>query len=374
MTTRARKVIDGDALLTEVYETLGRFNSYPSWHARVATTLWVVATHFVNALDYAPRYVATSGQKRSGKTRQMEVFACLAFKPKSTVNTTAASLFREFPEKGSSARPPTLLLDEQDNIFHANPSDNTMQLRGILNAGYKRGEYVSRRDNSNKYTIHFHTFCFAALSGIGNMPDTLTDRSIHVNFQRSRPGTVEKFKKREREELGALKRKIVAWRKSIKEVPADGPEIDLGNDRAEEIWEPLLIVAQLAGPRKLKLAIEAAKVMTANAAKAASEDDIQAKLATDIKTFLETHKNGTYVRSQNLVEWLLELKLSPWNEMEGKSRRLSQHGLSRMLRPFEVRPERVSPPMVKGKREQYRGYKRTDLESFIEMVLDLPAH
>jgi len=76
-----------------------------------------------------------------------------------------------------AADQPTLLLDETDAIFGPKARDRE-DLRGMLNAGYRRGAVAWRMGGANNTTLEaFPVYCAKAFAGIGSLPDTLADRS-----------------------------------------------------------------------------------------------------------------------------------------------------------------------------------------------------
>lgn len=107
---------DGAALLDDIRDTITRFCVIPGGHQLVAVALWVVLTHLLNRFDYAPHLVIRSAEKRSGKSRLLEIIGGLAYKPIRTANCTAAYIYRSL-DAGKDTPPPTLLYDEADAIF-----------------------------------------------------------------------------------------------------------------------------------------------------------------------------------------------------------------------------------------------------------------
>jgi hypothetical protein len=76
--------------------------------------LWLVHSHAADAADCTPYAHVTSAEKRSGKTRLLEVLELLVREPLLVANISDAALFRAITEKS-----PTLLFDEIDAIFGA---------------------------------------------------------------------------------------------------------------------------------------------------------------------------------------------------------------------------------------------------------------
>src|SRR5947207_12929666 len=98
------------------------------------------------------------------------VIASLVPRPVRTENLTAPVLFRLVDQ-----HQPTLLLDEVDSYLH-----QAEELRGLLNAGHKRGGCAYRCEGEGNAVRSFKAFAPAALAGIGSLPRTLADRSISI--------------------------------------------------------------------------------------------------------------------------------------------------------------------------------------------------
>ncbi len=160
----------------------------------VAVSLWVAHAHAVGASEVSPYLTITSPEKRSGKSRLLEVLRLIVPRPWSVISPSEAVLFRKI-----DAERPTLLLDEVDTIFR-DKSATYEGLRALLNAGHRRGVMVSRcvGEGKNITTRDFDIFCPKAIAGIGSLPDTVADRSIPIRLVRRAPGElVARFRHRE---------------------------------------------------------------------------------------------------------------------------------------------------------------------------------
>jgi hypothetical protein len=85
--------------------------------------------------------------------------------------------------------PITILFDEVDAIFNPKNGGNHEDLRGLLNAGYKRSATIARcvGDTKNMKVERFPVYAPAALAGIaGAMPSTITTRAITIHMRRRR--------------------------------------------------------------------------------------------------------------------------------------------------------------------------------------------
>jgi hypothetical protein len=150
------------ALLGEISAVLRRFVVMTAAQARVVA-LWVVHTHVLAAADATPYLAITSAEKRSGKTRLLEVLELLVANPWATGRTTTATLPRKI-----DAESPTLLLDESDAAFNGD-KEYAEALRGVLNTGHRRGgkATVCVGQGASIGFKDFKTFCPKAIAGIG---------------------------------------------------------------------------------------------------------------------------------------------------------------------------------------------------------------
>ena len=109
------------------------------------------------------------------------------------------------------------------------------------------------------------------------------------------------------------------------------------NDRAEDNWEPLIAIADLCGPDWAN----SARVAYIKILGDCTDDDeaIGVKLLADIKTYLHDQKVDRF-SSEQLEKYLGELEDSPWPEFR-RGRPISKTGISRLLKPFEVRSKTI---------------------------------
>ena len=165
------------------------------------------------------------------------------------MNVTSAYLFRKV---GSHEGKPTILYDEIDTVFGPKAKDNE-DLRGLLNAGHRRGATAGRCVMKGKAieTEELEAYCAVAFAGLGHLPDTLMSRSIPIRMRRRAPGEeVQPFRPREQKERAAdLHRKLATWATGVAPtLHGKWPDMPPGvEDRAADVWEPLLGVADAAG-------------------------------------------------------------------------------------------------------------------------------
>jgi Protein of unknown function (DUF3631) len=323
-----------------------------------AVALWVAHTHALEAAETTPYLEITSAEKRSGKSRLgLEVLQLLVREPLPSMNISDAALFRAVAKLT-----PTLLLDEADAVFKARERED---LRGLLNAGYRRGAVAYRMGGASKTTLEaFPVFCPKAFIGIGDfLPDTLVDRAIPIRLKRrTHEEQIERFSHRDVAPEGELLRdRIADWLEPQLDYLATlRPELpDELDDRARDSWEPLLAIADLAGGHWPQRARQAAIELSADEER--ENDSLTAQLLRDICTVFENGA-GDRLRTADLIAHLAEIEESPWGDWYGKT--ISAQGLSKLLRPHRIK---TMPVKVEG--ETVRGYKREQFAEAFHRVL-----
>jgi hypothetical protein len=343
---------DGAATLNEAHAILTRYVAFPSPQAADAMTLVAAATHAMPHLEFASRALIKSPVKRCGKTRLLDVLAQLVARPLITTDISAAALVRSIPVD----QPPTLLLDEADATFGRplKGDDKAESLRGIINSGFGRDRPYRRWDAASRKMDTCPTFAMAILAGIGDMPDTIEDRAVIITLRRKAPGEiVAKYRiRRDKGKVTAVGDRLAAWVVPNAEVIAAAePDMPPGlNDRAEDVWEALLAVADLAGGDWPARARAAAQVLAGEAEAAAAHDEGIRLLADLLTVFGDDEKLPT----ETILAALTKLPESPWDDRDGHS--LNPREMSDLLKQFSVAPRYVK---VDGRSR--RGYRREDL-------------
>ncbi|MFJ2740331.1 DUF3631 domain-containing protein [Streptomyces sp. NPDC087440] len=320
----------------------------PSPEVLTAVTLWVAATHLQPALQHAPRLAVVGPTKGCGKSRLLDVLHEIVHQPMMTVNTSPAVIFRVIGEN-----PPTLLVDEADTIFGPKAGEKE-DLRGLLNAGHQRNRPAWRVSGPEHKPTAFPTFAMAALAGIGDLPDTIMDRAVVVRVKKRKDGEkIAQFRSRHSvPELNVLRDQLSGWLVPLLDAASRLIPPMPVEDRAADTWEPLIIVADLAGGEWPALARAACLAMTKHQAGQDEESTLRTRLLRDIRRVFADHGDPEALRTQDLLAALITDAESPWPEY-GKSG-LNAHLLSGLLRDFGINPANFRPEQGK----QAKGYFR----------------
>jgi hypothetical protein len=322
-----------------------------------AVALWIAHTHAIAAFESTPYLSVTSALKRCGKSRLREVLGLLVHQPLPASNISDAALFRAIDKLK-----PTILLDEADAIFRARERED---LRGLLNAGYRRGAVAYRMGGSSRTTLEeFEVFSAKAFFGIGDfLPDTLSDRAIHVRLERRlREESLERFREREAAPIGnELRDRLADWLEpQIEELRDARPDLpDAIDDRAQDSWEALLAIADLAGAQWPSRAVAAALALSSGEER--EDDSLAAQLLRDVHDVFNANGHQR-LKTADLLEQLHAIEESPWADYYGKP--LSAHGLSRLLRPYRIK---TMPVWTEG--QTVKGYKAEQFADAFARVL-----
>jgi len=327
--------VNGYELLNNLY-TLFKTHVVLDHHAVVACVLWIALTYCHNSFGILPILAITSPEKRCGKTTLLEIIGGLVNKQLLASSITPSAIFRTI-EKYS----PCLLIDEADTFIKDND-----ELRGILNSGHtKKSAFVIRTNLVTLEPERFSTWGPKAVSLIGALPDTLSDRSIAIRMERK---TVSERVKRVSLDFDddhlTVRRMCKRWAIDNAEgLKNASPRIpDTGNDRATDNWLPLISIADIAGKewsdkaRKAMLAIETVS----------DDETITQTLLRDVREILGTSEK---ISSAELVDKLIAVEDHPWGDWR-RGKPITQNGLARLLKPFGIlsRTIRIGDNTAKG--------------------------
>ena len=168
--------VDGDDLLDRIVAGIREYVIMPEQVAEAAA-LWVVHTHAYELWQVTPRLAISAPTMGSGKSVMLDVLSTMVPRALEAANLSTAVTFRAIDKFR-----PTLMIDEVDTFLRDND-----ELRGVLNSGHRRGGHAFRCEGDNNEVKAFSTFAPIATAGIGKLPGTLADRSIHAELQRKRP-------------------------------------------------------------------------------------------------------------------------------------------------------------------------------------------
>jgi hypothetical protein len=324
--------VDGNQLLAELRSFITGYMVLPSDEVADLLALWALHTWAFGAAFATPYLRIVSASPDSGKTLLLEILAAICRNGWHAVNPSTAVLYRKIDQQQ-----PTLLLDEMDNY----PIEDRRDALSVLNAGYKLGAVVDRcRDTGDLET--FKCFSPKAYAGLDekSLVSTLLSRSVTIRLERK---TAAEKRKRWiaplcEPEAARLRDRCAGWAHDhVDSVRERQPELPASLvNRAAEVWWAILAIAEEIGGEWPRFARQAASALSTGG-DAIDEIPEQTRLLADIRRAFNREQS---VFTKDLLEKLNGLEESPW----GAKRRgegLDSRGLSRMLRPFKIRPRTI---------------------------------
>lgn len=351
--------VDGAELLNEITKTINRFMICEPETAR-ATALWIAMTWFIDVIQVAPLAVITAPEMRCGKSQLLGLIGKMSKSSLETVNIGPAALFRAIEQWH-----PTLIIDEADAFLKQDDS-----LRGMLNAGYTRGGHVFRCVGDDHVLTKFDVWGAKAIAGIGRLADTLMDRSITLELRRKlKTEQVERIRHAERGLFENLCSKLCRFAEDNEEtIRYARPELpDELNDRAQDNWEPLLAIADLAGGEWSDIARKDAVKISGDHDR--SVQSVGVELLSDIKEIFET-RNLSKITSADLINALCEDPEKSW-ETYNRGESLTPKQMANRLKEYGIKSKNIRTPKV-GK-----GYEKKQFEDawerYITSASDTPC-
>lgn len=378
-------------LLQDIRAYINKYVAFEDEDTSTVVALWVVMSYlWYEQFDALPYMVVTSDTKRSGKTRLgIDLMQFVAHAPENFAAMTPAAMFQSLSENRC-----TVLADEQEKLGGKSAGNSVMQQ--VLNPGYRRGQTVKRARGSE--VVEYDVYGPKVFVLIGDVYDTLRDRSIVVRMKRAAGGAPD-FRYRVAETEGQELRdrindefmtkvklsKTVGSGENERTVywerwEATKPNADkVGNiymttepprfltDRDAEIWHPLFAIAAYFGVTGLeRIATDMCAEKTADARvlkqlRAADnkvqDDEYAVRLLADVLAVMGTAKQ---MFTKDIMEGLYAIPTAPWRKYRGMG--LNPNDLANTLARFGVRPKNMRQPGAGRSGAVLKGYVRADVE------------
>ena len=324
-------------LLDDVLSFVDRYVVLPGDHERSALALFVAHSYAIDGAHCTPYILVVSPEKRSGKSRLLQVLELLVATPWGVIGTSEAAMFRKIAKDR-----PTLLLDEIDAIFGSH-TERTEPLRAILNAGNRPGATVARCVGESKDVEDFPIFCAKVLAGIDTghrIPDTIRDRSVTINMTRKTRGEpVERLRHRVADaQAEPVRIELEGWAagSAVDILTAADPDLPQElDDRAAEAWEPLFAIADLAGGDWPQRARSAAIALSGDGDR--DEVTTGTLMLGAIRDAFGDEDRVTTISLLRRINADEQLPFGGWNEGRG----IDGRRLARLLKPYGIRPRTI---------------------------------
>jgi len=215
-------------------------------------------------------------------------------------------------------------------------------------------------------TEELPAYCAVAMAGLlHDLPDTIMSRTVVVRMRR-RAGAerVQQWREREsRPEAQRLGARIARWSQSALSFIGDPVIPDGVEDRAADVWEPLLAVAGLAGEFWTARAEQAARAFVAVGKDETSSTGVQ--LLRDLQEIFGAAES---LHTVEILEKLVEIPESKWAHYHYDGRSLGPRDLSKLLKNYCV-----SSRDVRREGIVLKGYKADELADAWRRYVPTPA-
>ena len=291
--------VDGAELLDLIARTYERFCILPN-HASKVLAVWVLQSYCYRWFDFAGVIAVWSPEPACGKGRVLDVTSVIASNPFRTSNTSAAVLYHQV-SKGDI----TVLIDELDS----QSEDQVGAISNILKSGFQSNGTAHRMAEVNgaQTVVEFSTFCPKMIAAItlDSLDKATRSRSISVRMNRKpRESRIEKFRRYDGTEI---RRKCLRWVADNEAAVKAVDFIDMDEcvtDRQEDVWEPLVAIARVAGGDWEPRIRDAARHLS-GVATAASSDSVAHQLLEAVKGYFDSNY-VTKVGTKRLIAALNE--------------------------------------------------------------------
>jgi hypothetical protein len=209
-----------------------------------------------------------------------------------------------------------------------------------MNAGYRRGarSYRCSTGNGSKHeALEFDAFAALAVAGLRGLPDALATRAIIIRMRRRAPDEeVEPFRiKYHVPQAAPIKQALEEWCSgaAISQEPVMPPGVV---DRAADIWEPLIAIADAYGGEWPEMGRAAAVFFT----KANAEDEARSSGVELLSHIREAFRADNQLPSKVLIERLCSRDESPW-ATANRGNPIDEMGLAKRLKHYSIKPGKL---------------------------------
>jgi len=321
------------------------FTTYVDFRSEIESrilTLWVIGTYFYTMFPAYP-YLALNGPKNSGKSTVLRLLQPLAFNMITTSDPTGASMFRLIHQTGC-----TVGIDEAER-YH-NPKDPAMmQIRQLLNSGYKHGMPAIRLIGEAMKPQTFYVYSPKILAAIMGLEDVLASRCIAIPMRRTdkkMPSFAANF------EGAGLRHQLYSLAlthfQPIFTNYFERPELHTLHNRSGELWSPLVALAaffeEQGGIRDLLSAISDAAVWDTQWSEGQSLSVREEAVLQTLDLMTRHASSLTWIRAQTLRDQVAQL-LGQTPEQLGHTQWIA-HILKRLHLLDEQRRKRDTEGMI----------------------------
>lgn len=356
------------ATLAKLEKFINRYCIFSDQSYALPLSLWILSTFIHTDFDSLAYLCITASTKRAGKTRCAEIISFVCSNPVSSGALTPAAIYKQINEVH-----PTIFFDEAETLN----SEAASTMRAILNMGYRKGSKVQRM--KGEQVMEYDVYCPKVFILIGDVNDTLKDRSIIIRMKRADADQIpqrfvyEVAKTEGAEIRSELAEAIEENHSLLYENFVNFKGIEFLSDRDEEIWSPMFVICQTLFPERMKelerIATDITAEKTVDSAtyrsllgegveEKARDDEFARRLLADMATAINGEK---HIPTMQLIERLHAIPTAPWRKYRGEG--LNPHNLGDMMDRFHVQPKNL-----KIGKKVLKGYKLVDVKKALALI------
>lgn len=353
-----------------IREFLKTYINFPNPVYADICALWALGTHVFDRFDTFGYMVITASVRRAGKTTLAELVSFVSASPAFGTSMTA-SIMRRLIAKGS-----TMFFDEAESLN----SEAASAQREYLNAGNRRGGMVYMPGAGPDEVIEYPAFGPKCFILIGDVNDTLRDRSIPIELQRARAP-----KPYRRSEAESVAKDMIApvvtaahLNAALDTETIDFDVYDYLEGREAEIWTVILTMAHTFAPESfdeiLKLAVDLNALKSTTEKRTFREIRVEAENAAQDETYHDIaiadlatiFKHGEKsIHADEAIERMKLIVTSPWRTYKGTG--LTAVLLSNLLAAVNTKTKK-GQKQVKIGGVNKRGFYRSDVEEWAKKL------
>ncbi|MBV9294296.1 MAG: DUF3631 domain-containing protein [Acidobacteriaceae bacterium] len=355
--------VDGGELLGNLRKAILKFVHLDQDQATIVA-LWILFSWiFDKVAETNPFLRVVSPLPNCGKSTLLKVLRHLCRASWLVASSTRSA----FTRKAQTARF-TFLLDEADAFLQENE-----QFRNVLDGASDpdtANVAVSEKlgDQWHPTTIDCYVpMAIASIKLLYGM-NTVEQRSIHIWLKRTTQAERKALTKARQRTLKAeftpLTQQCARWATDNASALAGCyPELDFEDGRDEDVWQPIVAIADHIQPSLGKQVRDIAKAMIGTTSD--TKETLAIKLLGDIKVLFDVKRGqqpkdlADKYKSETLCKDLAAMDGRPWHAMStGKGREskaIDQNRLARMLKDFGIAPHniRINNDTPKGYKRKY---------------------
>lgn len=351
----------GEGLINRIEAYLREYSIFPDPGYALPLALWIAMSHtWEQAFDTVPYLAITAATRGAGKTQLAELLSFVCAKPRMIANTSVAAVYSMIADEQ-----PTLLFDEAEEFI-----SERSPFRSILNGGYRRGQYVTRKQG--REVVRSSVFCPKSYQLIGDPCGTLRDRCIVIQMRRAtakQMRTVSEYIPSKAQARGNSLRDELARVAQFRMPEIAGLYLEpfgmppFVNPRDREIWKPLFTLCRVLCPERLRelsrIAIDMAAAKTAprrNGKELAAAEEEERDRGYAERLLLDMVKvvgERKFMPTEEIIAALRELETSPWRTFRGKGIKRGKEGamvIASLLSRYGLKPKvgRVKTGTARG--------------------------